>query len=39
MKKMKIEDKLALDIFHTDEENSHIDVDRDYTDYTEIRML
>lgn len=39
MKKMKIEDKLALDIFHTDEENSHIDVDRDYTDYTEIRKL
>ena len=27
MKKMKIEDKLALNIFHVDEENSHIDVD------------
>ena len=39
MKKMKIEDKLALDVFHVDEENPHIDVDTDYTDETEIRKL
>jgi len=36
---MKIEDKLALDVFHVDEENPHIDVDTDYTDETEIRKL
>ena len=32
MKKMTIEDKLGLNTFHTDEENSHIDVDLEYTD-------
>ena len=39
MKKMKIEDKLALNIFHVDEENSHIDVDTEYTDEEEIKKL
>ncbi len=39
MKKMTIEDKLALDLFHTDEENSHIDVDKETTDEAEIRKL
>ena len=39
MKKMKIEDKLALNIFHVDEENSHIDVDTEFTDEVEIRKL
>jgi ferredoxin-like protein FixX len=39
MKKMTIEDKLGLNTFHTDEENSHIDVDLEYTDEAEIRKL
>lgn len=39
MKKMTIEDKLALNIFHTDEEYSHIDVDLACTDQTEIKKL
>ncbi|AGT43735.1 ferredoxin family protein [Treponema pedis] len=39
MKKMTIEDKLGLDIFHTDEEHSHIDVDKTYTDEKEIKKL
>ena len=32
MKRMSVEDKLGLDIYHTDEHNSHIDVDTDYKD-------
>ena len=32
MKKMTIEDKLGLNVFHVDEENSHIDVDKNFTD-------
>ena len=39
MKKMTIEDKLGLNVFHVDEENSHIDVDKNFTDETEIRKL
>lgn len=39
MKKLTIEDKLALDIYHTDEHNSHIDVDLDYKDEKEIHKL
>ncbi|MEE1227919.1 MAG: ferredoxin family protein [Lachnospiraceae bacterium] len=39
MKKLTIEDKLGLDVFHTDEENSHIDVDTDYKDEEEIKKL
>ena len=39
MKKMKIEDKLALNVFHVDEENSHIEVDKTFTDETEIKKL
>ncbi|MGI5089806.1 hypothetical protein [Treponema sp. OMZ 805] len=39
MKKMTIEDKLALNVFHTDEEYSHIDVDLEYTDEKEIKKL
>ena len=30
MKKMTIEDKLGLNLFHTDEENSHIEVDLEF---------
>ena len=39
MKKMTIDDKLGLDIFHTDEENSHIEVDLTSTDMDEIKKL
>ena len=39
MKKMTIEDKLALNLFHTNEEHSHIDVDLDYEDEAEIKKL
>ena len=39
MKKMTIEDKLGLNTFHTDEENSHIDVDLEFKDEAEIRKL
>lgn len=39
MKKMTIEDKLGLNVFHTDEENSHIDVDKTFTDEIEIKKL
>ena len=39
MKKMSVDDKLALDLFHTDEEESHIKVDLDYRDEVEIRKL
>jgi len=39
MKKMTIEDKLGLDLFHTDEENSHIKVDKETTDEAEIHKL
>ena len=39
MKKMKIEDKLALNVFHVDEENSHIDVDKNFTDEAEIKKI
>lgn len=39
MKKMSVDDKLALDMFHTDEEESHIKVNLDYTDEDEIRKL
>lgn len=39
MKKMTIDDKLGLDIFHTDEENSHIEVDLTCTDMDEIKKL
>ena len=35
MKKMSVDDKLALDLFHTDEEESHIKVDLDYRDEVE----
>lgn len=37
MKKMKVEDKLALNIFHVDEENSHIEIDKNFTDEKEIQ--
>ena len=39
MKKLTIEDKLGLDVFHPDEENSHIDVATDYKDEEEIKKL
>lgn len=39
MKKMSIDDKLGLDLFHTDEEESHIQVDLDCTDEAEIQKL
>lgn len=39
MKKMNVEAKLGLDVFHTDEENSHISVDLDYSDEAEIKKL
>ncbi len=39
MKKMSIDDKLGLDMFRTDEEESHIQVDLEFTDEAEIRKL
>ena len=39
MKKMSIDDKLGLDLFHTDEEESHIQVDLGCTDEAEIKRL
>lgn len=39
MKKLSVEAKLGLDVFHTDEENSHIDVDLECKDEEEIRKL
>ena len=39
MRKMTVEDKLGLDVFHTDEENSHIQVNTAITDEEEIRKL
>ena len=39
MKKLTIEDRLCLNIFHTDEKNSHIDVDLDSKDEEEINKL
>lgn len=39
MKKMTVDDKLGLNVFHTDEEVSHIDVDLEYADEAEIKKL
>ena len=39
MSKMSVDDKLGRDVFHTDEVNSHIDVDLDYKDQEEIQKL
>lgn len=39
MRKMTVEDKLGLNLFHTDEENSHIQVNTACTDEAEIRKL
>lgn len=39
MKKMSIEDRLALNSFSTDELNPHIDVDLTCTDMEEIKKL
>ena len=39
MKKMTIEDKLGLNLFHTDEENSHIEVDLEFKDEAEINRV
>ena len=39
MKRMSVEDKLGLNIYHTDEFNSHIDVDLEFKDEDEIKKL
>ena len=39
MKKMTIDDKLALDLFHTDEENAHIQINKACKDEAEIRKV
>ena len=39
MKRMTIDDKLALNLFNTDDNNSHIDVDQKSKDAEEIRKL
>ena len=36
---MPIEDKLGVDKFHTDEINSHIEVDKESTDMEEIQKV
>lgn len=39
MDKMTIEDKLGLNKFNTDELNSHIKVDKEYLDRTEVERV
>ncbi|WP_373834422.1 hypothetical protein [Bacteroides heparinolyticus] len=39
MKKLKIEDKLGLTLFHVDEEDPHITIDSEYSDEAEIKKL
>jgi len=39
MKKMSIDDKLAVNLFNTDDHHSHIDVDLEYKDQEEIQKL
>ena len=39
MKKLSIDDKLGLDLYNTDEHESHIDVDLSCTDVEEIMKL
>ena len=39
MAKMSVDDKLGLDLFHTDEHNPHITVNEDYDDMEEIRKV
>ena len=39
MKRMAIENKLALNVFHTDDNNSHIIIDRDYDNEEEIMKV
>ncbi len=39
MKKLKIEDKLGLNIFHTDDDNSHIEINKDYDNEEEIMKV
>ncbi|MCQ2553192.1 MAG: ferredoxin family protein [Clostridia bacterium] len=39
MKRMSIDDKLAVNLFNTDDHNSHIDVDITSTDAAEIQKL
>lgn len=39
MKKLDIESKLGLNVFHTDDNNPHIDVDREYANEEEIRKV
>ena len=39
MAKMSVDDKLGLDLFHTDEHNPHIMVNEDYDDMEEIRKV
>ena len=36
---MSVDDKLGLDLFHTDEHNPHITVNEDYDDMEEIRKV
>ena len=39
MKKMSVDNKLGLNVFHSDDENSHIDVDLQYPDEHEVKKL
>jgi len=39
MKRMPIDDKLAVNLFNTDDHNSHIDVDLQYADEDEKMKL
>ena len=39
MAKMSIDDKLAVNLFNTDDHHSHIDVDLEYKDVEEIKKL
>lgn len=39
MEKMTIQDKLGVDKFNTDEQNSHIQVDKGYEDEKEIQRI
>ena len=39
MAKMSVDDKLGLDLFHTDEHNPHITVNEDYDNMEEINKV
>ena len=39
MKRMAIENKLALNVFHTEDNDPHIEIDKEYADEEEIHKV